>query len=480
MANSKSVSSRQSPASNYSALLVFMGSGTCVASLLSLLVFPTYHFGATDIFPEKVVVAATMVVVFLLYFALASWFSSLRGEVASCSIGALGAAAFALGAFLPGQSPLVHTTLNCVAAAGIAALITVWFVDLCLRPRNLPLGHVSGSFAIGLAFVAAECFFDFQVRDVAVTIAWCVSLVIAFFQLKQHVDAKVPPAVFDRKVVDTRSRIKVESYVMMAVLSGQMGFLMGMGYVDFETTVPYAVIAALVASVAVAIDAFRKKPVVSERSLFSLTTPLTVAAFLCLYLFGMGVSHAIAICVIAALAAVYSALGTVALSSHVILERLAPVRSYAKSRAINYAALSIGIVVGYTSAQAFETSALAGIQLTAAVAIAYSFVASFFHRPRFPDSTLNLDSRVASPSQDKGQWHERCHEVGERYGLSERQREVMSLIAQGRNAEYVANALTISVSTVQTHIRNIYQKLGVHSRQELMDLIEGTKLYGED
>ena len=41
-------------------------------------------------------------------------------------------------------------------------------------------------------------------------------------------------------------------------------------------------------------------------------------------------------------------------------------------------------------------------------------------------------------------------------------------------------ALTISLSTAQTHSRNIYRKTGVHSRQELLDLIEDTKLYGEE
>ena len=57
---------------------------------------------------------------------------------------------------------------------------------------------------------------------------------------------------------------------------------------------------------------------------------------------------------------------------------------------------------------------------------------------------------------------------------------LLMLVAQGRNAKYIEQALSISLSTAQTHIRNIYRKTGVHSRQELLDLIEGTKLYGEE
>ena len=70
--------------------------------------------------------------------------------------------------------------------------------------------------------------------------------------------------------------------------------------------------------------------------------------------------------------------------------------------------------------------------------------------------------------------------MSEECGLSERQYEVLMLVAQGRNAKYIEQALTISLSTAQTHIRNIYRKTGVHSRQELLDLIEDTKLYGEE
>ena len=70
--------------------------------------------------------------------------------------------------------------------------------------------------------------------------------------------------------------------------------------------------------------------------------------------------------------------------------------------------------------------------------------------------------------------------MSEQHGLSERQYEVLVLVAQGRNAKYIEQTLMISLSTAQTHIRNIYRKTGVHSRQELLNLIEATKLYGED
>lgn len=66
--------------------------------------------------------------------------------------------------------------------------------------------------------------------------------------------------------------------------------------------------------------------------------------------------------------------------------------------------------------------------------------------------------------------------MADRYGLSSRQREVLTMLAKGRNAEYITEKLVISSHTAKAHIYNIYQKTGVHSRQELMDLVEGAEI----
>ena len=53
-------------------------------------------------------------------------------------------------------------------------------------------------------------------------------------------------------------------------------------------------------------------------------------------------------------------------------------------------------------------------------------------------------------------------------GLTEREREVVRLIAEGRNNQEIAEILVLSVSTVQTHSSHILSKLGLHSRTELV------------
>ena len=49
-------------------------------------------------------------------------------------------------------------------------------------------------------------------------------------------------------------------------------------------------------------------------------------------------------------------------------------------------------------------------------------------------------------------------------GLSDREVEVLRLVARGRSKREVADALTVSVNTVDTHVRHVYEKIGVATR----------------
>jgi DNA-binding NarL/FixJ family response regulator len=62
--------------------------------------------------------------------------------------------------------------------------------------------------------------------------------------------------------------------------------------------------------------------------------------------------------------------------------------------------------------------------------------------------------------------------------LTPREAEIFGYLLQGRSLPYISEKLFISNGTVRTHVRNIYKKLKVHSRQELIDLIdfEGDRL----
>jgi ATP/maltotriose-dependent transcriptional regulator MalT len=60
--------------------------------------------------------------------------------------------------------------------------------------------------------------------------------------------------------------------------------------------------------------------------------------------------------------------------------------------------------------------------------------------------------------------------------LSERELEVLSLLASGRSNAEIARDLFIAVGTVKTHTNNIYRKLGVRNRAEALARTRDLKL----
>lgn len=60
----------------------------------------------------------------------------------------------------------------------------------------------------------------------------------------------------------------------------------------------------------------------------------------------------------------------------------------------------------------------------------------------------------------------------ETYGLSKREFEVITEFSTGRSARYIADALMLSEHTIKSHLRRAYAKMDVHSRQELLSLID--------
>jgi two-component system, NarL family, response regulator NreC len=52
--------------------------------------------------------------------------------------------------------------------------------------------------------------------------------------------------------------------------------------------------------------------------------------------------------------------------------------------------------------------------------------------------------------------------------LTDREKEILQLLAEGRSNKEVANLLNLSVTTVETHRTNMMQKLGLHSAAEIV------------
>ncbi|HJF66610.1 MAG TPA: LuxR C-terminal-related transcriptional regulator, partial [Slackia equolifaciens] len=91
------------------------------------------------------------------------------------------------------------------------------------------------------------------------------------------------------------------------------------------------------------------------------------------------------------------------------------------------------------------------------------------------DSDDEPDEPASIVLSVKDALHDRCSAMTEESGLSAREAEIMEYLALGRSVPYIAEALYISENTVRTHCKSIYRKLGIHSKSELMDLVDNSK-----
>lgn len=63
-----------------------------------------------------------------------------------------------------------------------------------------------------------------------------------------------------------------------------------------------------------------------------------------------------------------------------------------------------------------------------------------------------------------------CADIAKEYQLSPRESEVLVYLAQGHSMVDIARELSVSENTARTHIKRIYRKLDVHSKQDIIDL----------
>ncbi|QOS69266.1 helix-turn-helix transcriptional regulator [Eggerthella guodeyinii] len=64
--------------------------------------------------------------------------------------------------------------------------------------------------------------------------------------------------------------------------------------------------------------------------------------------------------------------------------------------------------------------------------------------------------------------------------LSKREQEVFFLLVKGWSNERIAEDLVVSYHTVRAHVRNIYAKLEVHNRQEILEKIEAARTASQE
>lgn len=457
------------------ALAGFVGFGCAIASVLGLYaVVPGLVTAAgTDWLWIRLVYAISMAVGFLVV-SLGAHAIARHKCIVLIAGSVVGVSAMALVLFVPAGPRFLQLSCHSAIAVGMSFLVVQWFGFVCSQPYRMVLMLVAAGVAAGIGGCLIEGYLVDGAARVLLVVVWVVSLGCMVALMRFRSGDALPPAI-SNKESDKRSKILWTSTIMLSFSSFEFGLVVGVASETGAAT--WCLVAALGAAVLLAVDWVGKR-VITERSMSPITPPLTMLSFVTMFLFNDLVQVA-ALCFLSALFSIYTVFGWAAMAEHVRISRLSPLHTFAKARILDYLAMAGGLAFGFVAFSMAANGGLLAVQVSAVVAIAYSFLAAFCHKARFPEAGVEDVGHVSLP-ETKGLWKKRCRAVSEQHGLSERQYEVLVLVAQGRNAKYIEQTLMISLSTAQTHIRNIYRKTGVHSRQELLNLIEATKLYGED
>ena len=127
--------------------------------------------------------------------------------------------------------------------------------------------------------------------------------------------------------------------------------------------------------------------------------------------------------------------------------------------------IASGMAVDHVAVSQFESSIFLAAMNYVLLLACFALLRRYDSRPILSDdapseTALSDDSRGAVDA------------FARNAQLTSRETQITYLLAEGRNVPYISKKLYVSENTVKSHVRHIYEKSGVHNRQELLDALE--------
>lgn len=93
----------------------------------------------------------------------------------------------------------------------------------------------------------------------------------------------------------------------------------------------------------------------------------------------------------------------------------------------------------------------------------------------FIEDAPTIDAAVKDAAVRLAYWQKPCDHIACTYGLTARKKDVLRQLARGHSLGAMENTFVLSRNTIKMHIRHIYDKLDVHSKQEVIDMVDRTR-----
>ncbi len=454
--------------------LTVFGYATCFIWFSSCFCFPfcALSFNAIeslDIWYARFFAAAVLVITSLMHYQLAHILASQRGILALC----ISTVICTLGGMLIPFSALKILFIS----LGLSNLIFLWrmfnienvHISFLLISRTLMWGILT--IMLGLIFNSFSELFILASPFVSITL-FVVALSInsdAFFK-----DEKRPEV--DQHIQEVKNIVNWKTRVFEVLLNTLAGIALFYLLVSApQNTIIYLFLGGSLCLSALLVLALVKLSVrIDERMRLMILLIFIAPLLLAIPLLSQSFLPFIAACILAVALALKEMLNG---RHHVSFSRLGlsyNFKNISTKDAEDCVGFFLGILIGYF-VQLFSSNsliftlvflALFYVVMVIILAIENSSVRSLQEQAgKWENSSVTADDATQAKISD----------IARRYKLSVRQAEVLGLLARGRNATYIAEKLYISKNTARTHIYTLFKVFGVHSQQELMDLVETTR-----
>ena len=410
----------------------------------------------------------------------ADWFSSERGRrlqkagiLLFSAVAAISSfTAYTLEAALPLAFDFFAWTL---AGMGLACLLMIWIELIAALPRKHCAATLVASMALGAPTYLIMNLLPFPFNIGMLCLCPLVSLGISI--LLERDPSIIMPAFVPLK--ESRSKTRFAPLFKIVCIAYGIVFGVGIGattqFVESDLLLS-GIALVLIAGAGAAWLLLRNMPDLARRmSSFRLLFPVLIVALIPMS-FLQGPAAASCNMLLLGCYVFFEALG-IELALDIARTRNASrLHLVGTTQACLYVGLLLGHAIGLAATSSgvvdYPMLSMAALALVVLLAVIITFAPL---SPLVETSTAKHGSTDAADGDDEPSvdtWQAHCERVAKDAGLSARETEVFMLLAKGRGIEHIQNKLCISGHTVKTHVYNIYRKMDINSREELLDAVE--------
>lgn len=371
--------------------------------------------------------------------------------------------------FVPGVAGIIAFPATILGGFGIGLMILFWSeLYACLSPLKVALYYSLSCVMAALIVVVCKGFLFPWLFGVALVMP-AFSLMCVLLSYHSLSEDELPQAV------EGKFSFPWKPVLLMAVYAFAYGLQESSLY--NETFGPHSALGTVLVAGIVFIGVVAKGNRFDLGRIYRVALPLMVAGFLLLPSFGILDTFASNLCVSASYMA-FSILMMLIMSSMSYRYGMSAIWLFGIERGIrSIFSMSGRFVEGYmaTSDIPFLSSGIPlniGVILLMVVCtvilLSENELSSRWGVTFLGSSDKEYDAAVAA----KQNTVQRCREIAKEYKLSQREEEVLLLLAQKKPVSAIEKELVIANGTAKTHIKRIYKKMDIHSRDELNALFD--------